>query len=119
MLIARVYLSMDSKASFCMLWHVVLSCLNIDVSFLFCCLIKGCSIWNLITNTLNFLYYFSGLQVDIGDDSYSYPGEVMQSCKTATQHCREGEDLCSSFNLDVAEDSVISCNQVISLSFKT
>lgn len=63
--------------------------------------------------------YFSGLQVHVGEDSYSYAGEVMQCCKTATQHCREAEDLCSSFNLDVAKDSVITCNQVISLSFKT
>lgn len=57
-------------------------------------------------------------QVHVGDNSYSYPGEVVQCCKT-TQHCREAEDLCSSFNLDVAKDSVITCNQVISLSFKT
>lgn len=63
--------------------------------------------------------YFSGLQVHVGEDRYSYPGEVMQCCKTTTQHCREAEDLCSSFNLDVAKDSVITCNQVISLSFKT
>ncbi|XP_015486737.1 uncharacterized protein LOC107206010 isoform X2 [Parus major] len=61
----------------------------------------------------------AGLQVHIGDDSYSCPGEVMQCFKTTTQHCREPEDLCSSFNLDVAKDSVITCNQVISLSFKT
>lgn len=84
-----------------MFWQVVLSYLNIDVSFLFCCLTKGCRIWNLITNTLNFLCYFSGLQVHVGEDSYSCPGEVMQCCKTTTQHCREAEELCSSFNLDV------------------
>lgn len=82
-------------------------------------LIRGYKIQNLITNTLNFLYYFSGLQVHIGDDSCNCPGEIMQCCKTTAQHCREAEDLCSSFNLNVAKHSVITCNQVISLSFKT